>query len=1056
MAGPDGKFLWSFGSRGSGPGQLRGPEGIAAGADGRIYVADTGNDRVQIYTPEGIFLYSLSGTAPGKAFLRRPVRVSVDPSDNVYVLTSGGSQILKFGPNGGFIKEIQAQGSAFCVDDYGFIYVLDTRNGKIKELGPKGNLLGTFGTYGTGPGQFSKPTDISVDPSGYLLVSDSANKRVAEFRLENKLKTAKMPLNNRTKINLVGPTRTWPFKAGAIAVSPDFSVFAYLPETRELALINKDGKLVRKFGQRGKEPGQTYEPRALIFDSKKGLFVADTGNDRVQIFSSTGELVGTFGEKSAFFGGSSKEGRMSSPAGITITEKGTLYVADTRNARVQAFSPEGIFLFAIGPKLDKYVLREPVDVQWDPSGFVYILDRRLRQIFKTEPSGKFVSAWGRTGPGNREWEDPAAMAYDNHSFLYVLDKKTARLKLFDTYGDWVTNFFAKGTGEKDLAEPASLAFAGNSVVISDPGNSRIMAFDIRPVLAPPAAITAKAKEGRVSLAWASADRTWVSKYHIFRSSSPEGPFVEAAAPAEMTFSEAPPETHATWYYQMAAEAKTGDTGFMSQTVAVFVPGSVNVAPVELEKIDLGYIFSSNYKYYLKNPVGKLSIANNTDSNFTNVKLSFTLKDFMDFSYDTVIESLPARKKTGVPLMATLNNRILDVSEDTPIQAQFRLTWYDQGREQTITLNKPVKVLSRNAILWDRTERLANFITPKDPPVFNFGRAALLMKPKSGTAAANLNANLSSVLAIWSAAGELGISFMVDPSNPYSRIKSSQELPLDTVQMPRDTLKLKSGECDDLTAFFATIFEGAGLHAAFLDYPGHIAVMFDTGVSDPMEAGLPEERMIKYKDTWWIPVEATMAGKPFADANRQAASTYRNAGKDVKIADIHDAWAEFEPVTLPETNWESPVPDKEGLLKRFREDAENLGKMRYDFLKSRFTGMAKKNPEEAGVGLGILEAQYGNADAAKSHFDKVLAGNPQNAAALNNLGNLGLSAGQYEKAGEFYLKASQADPYDAGIWMNRARAAVKSGNKANAKAFAAKGAELDPGMRDTADALLSLK
>ena len=188
-------------------------------------------------------------------------------------------------------------------------------------------------------------------------------------------------------------------------------------------------------------------------------------------------------------------------------------------------------------------------------------------------------------------------------------------------------------------------------------------------------------------------------------------------------------------------------------------------------------------------------------------------------------------------MATLNNKILDVNEDTPIQSQLTLTYYEKRQQQVQTINKPLKVLSRYAIIWDRPDRLANFVTPKDPPAFKFGRAALLMKPKTDYSL--VNPNIASALIIWSALSEMGVSYLPDPANPYEKIKSNSAYPLDTVQLPRDTLKLKSGECDDLTALLATLFEGAGLQTALLDYPSHIALMFDTRETDAEKLGIPE-------------------------------------------------------------------------------------------------------------------------------------------------------------------------------------------------------------------------
>ena len=110
-----------------------------------------------------------------------------------------------------------------------------------------------------------------------------------------------------------------------------------------------------------------------------------------------------------------------------------------------------------------------------------------------------------------------------------------------------------------------------------------------------------------------------------------------------------------------------------------------------------------------------------------------------------------------------------------------MTYYQDGAEKTFTLNKPVKVLSKNAIIWDKADRLANFITPKDTPVFSFSRFVLNEKNKYQDESGLLNENVLSALMIWEGLGEEGLSYLADPVSPYSVKKSSKEFTTDTVQ-----------------------------------------------------------------------------------------------------------------------------------------------------------------------------------------------------------------------------------------------------------------------------------
>jgi len=257
------------------------------------------------------------------------------------------------------------------------------------------------------------------------------------------------------------------------------------------------------------------------------------------------------------------------------------------------------------------------------------------------------------------------------------------------------------------------------------------------------------------------------------------------------------------------------------------------------------------------------------------------------------------------------------------------------KEKKITLNKPLKVLSKNAIVWDRPERLANFITPKDTPVFSFSRFSLGAKSKFAKEAKLIDENIYKVLLLWESLGDYGISYLQDPVNPYSAVKSSGAQALDTVQFPRNTLKMRSGDCDDLTALYASLLEASGIHAALLDYPSHIALMFDTEKATPQETGIPAEYLIKYNNTYWVGIETTLTGKDFFNSIKHQAVMYRDNIKDVKVIDVRQAWTFFEPVTLPESDKNFADMKREKLDGKIVKAIKSLTKSRYNYLKKQY-------------------------------------------------------------------------------------------------------------------------
>ncbi|OGR45003.1 MAG: hypothetical protein A2X35_06300 [Elusimicrobia bacterium GWA2_61_42] len=1053
---PEGKLLWAFSGDGSAPGQLDSPRGIAYGPDNRLYVSNTGNARVDVFNSDGIYLYGFPTAKTDGVTKLNPAKLSLNRAGEIFVSDPDKALLQKYDRAGRLVREYPVANNGAVADKRGQLYLINYKEGKVREFSDAGETIGTFGTKGKGKLEFRGLRDIAIDEAGSLYLCDDENKKVVAINLESAETGPELPLAPLLDRFMVkGPADRYAFKADVFAVTPDNKVVAYMPEAKEIVLLAEGTKktLVRE----GKLQGQVRSPRGIFIDPKGMIYVADTGNDRVQIFNPDGTFSNMFGESG------SGDGQFKGPASVAVNAKGNIYVADTRNRKVKAFSPDGIFLFAVGPEVGNLILSNPVAVRCDENKNVYVLDAALKKVVVLDAMGKFLRIWDDSG----SLQDPASLTYDGKGFFYILDRATFNVKIFDEAGKFTASFFAKGRGERELWAPQYMAFRNDKIYISDMENARILSFDISYLPEEPFDLTAEAGEKSVKLAWKAKANAWTNGSRVYRRRGTEGEFKEAGSAKAKAFEDAALASDATYYYYVAGLSVTGAQGGISAPAAVYFKGpevtaeaaavqaeTRNVAPMEILPVELNYIFSANYKYYQKNPVGRIAVVNNTDSDFTNVKLSFNFRDFMDFPSDTIVKEVKAKSKTEVDLSATLNNRVLNITEDTPIQCQLTLTYYQDGAEKTFTLNQPVKVLSKNAIVWDKPARLANFITTKDTPVVGFSRYALNEKNKFEDETSFLNENALTALMVWEALGEQGLGYLADPVSPYAVLKSSKEMVLDTVQFPRSTLKLKSGDCDDLTALFASILEASGVHVALLDYPAHISMMFDTGSSDAREVGIPEEYLIKHNNTWWVGLETTMVGKDFYDAVKHQADLFRRSKDEVRVIDVRAAWAEFEPVTLPEAEAEA-YPDKARYIARVKEAAAALLKARYDYFKDYFGKILLENPGDvdANLNLGMLTARSGEAAAAVKYFNDVLAKEPFNSAALNNLGNVSFEEKKYDDAKKFYFDAAKADPYDAEIWLNLARASEKLGKKEDVRTFAERAAKMDPALKSTGDKLL---
>jgi Flp pilus assembly protein TadD len=115
---------------------------------------------------------------------------------------------------------------------------------------------------------------------------------------------------------------------------------------------------------------------------------------------------------------------------------------------------------------------------------------------------------------------------------------------------------------------------------------------------------------------------------------------------------------------------------------------------------------------------------------------------------------------------------------------------------------------------------------------------------------------------------------------------------------------------------------------------------------------------------------------------------------------------------------------------------------------RYLQAIEKNPDnmEAHLQMGIILAKIGDRSEAMNYFDKILATEPKNAAALNNRGNVLMLNEKYADAQKAYLAATQSSPDDPYVWINLAKSYKATKDTKKAKAAFVKAQKLDPSMK----------
>jgi tetratricopeptide (TPR) repeat protein len=453
----------------------------------------------------------------------------------------------------------------------------------------------------------------------------------------------------------------------------------------------------------------------------------------------------------------------------------------------------------------------------------------------------------------------------------------------------------------------------------------------------------------------------------------------------------------------------------------------NAPHIIFKEVKLSRVFSGAYKQYADKPVGTVVIQNSSATDYADLKLTFSIKGYMDYPTTVNIPKLKANSQQTIKLNASFNNKILDIDEDTGVQAEIALNYIRDGQSDDITITQPMTIYSRNAIVWGHPNMVGSFVTPKDNTLSDFVREVINEnKPKARI----INNSLRTAMTLFDVFGTYGIRYEADPNTPYSKVTDTS---VDYVQFPRKTLKVKSGDCDDLSVLMSASLENLGIETAILAVPGHLLMMFNTGlpVSQRSQISLDDDLLALRNGQVWIPVEATMIGQPFAEAWAEGARKYYKyeASHQLEITMLAQAWQKYRPVTLAPANYTLTVPPRAEVAPMVTREKNILLEKTLDRMVSPYQTMADLDPSniKARMQVAIIYARYGLYEKAEHVLDEIQAADPNSSAVHNNRGNIYFDRGDYERALESYRYAEKLDSNDAGIKMNLSMAYYKQGD-----------------------------
>ncbi len=356
------------------------------------------------YVRDRVYNYGFavgSGRGGGRNFLR-PTDFALGSEGAIYVISKG-------------FEFLPLQGLTKCTMDHRFLW--DDRGTDFGE------------------GQCPMPASIAVDSQETIYVCDDYTNRIFKWDTDG---------------NYLG---SWD-PAPSVEGTPQDNVIP-IPNTQGIAF----NYYLRKVDPaRGAGDGELNGPSGLVFDKDDNLYIVDSGNHRVQVFTKDGKFLHKWGSYGA------GEGQFNLPWGIALDNAGDVYVADWKNDRVQKFTPDGKFLASFGkPGEEEGELSRPAGVAIDKDGDVYVAEWGANRLTVFDSEGEYLTAFHGDAedlsPANLdrvnanpdyvkarkradrsiEWKlwMPIAVNVDAEGNIIILENRTGRMQVYIKERDWV-------------------------------------------------------------------------------------------------------------------------------------------------------------------------------------------------------------------------------------------------------------------------------------------------------------------------------------------------------------------------------------------------------------------------------------------------------------------------------------------------------------------------------------------------------------------------------------------------------------------------------------------
>ena len=263
------------------------PWGVAVRDNGELAVAEWGDHCVSVFAQNGTKMRTFGSVGYDQGQFNHPCGVAFDSAGNILVVDCDNHRVQKFTAEGKFLTAVGSKGYHSRQMHLEFnhpngiainrkdkkVYVRDTSNHRVQILTENLTFSSSFGSSGSGDGQFNYPWDVVFDSTGSVYIADSCNHRIQVFTPEGKF-LREFGRKGSGEGELSYPS--------SVSIDSEDRVYVTDKNNDRVSIFNYQGKFIKSFRAKGLE---FSEPSGITVDARGLVYVSDTFNNQIQIYS---------------------------------------------------------------------------------------------------------------------------------------------------------------------------------------------------------------------------------------------------------------------------------------------------------------------------------------------------------------------------------------------------------------------------------------------------------------------------------------------------------------------------------------------------------------------------------------------------------------------------------------------------------------------------------------------------------------------------------------------------------------------------------------------------